>query len=81
VGRGALERLRAARSLCQHWVHLLRESASGLVTCVRVSTVSNVGDLLTKALDTSTFRRLRDRVLVPAVNYSVTHLLSRKTEA
>ena len=47
--------------LRQQWVHLLRES--GLVTCVHVSTVSNLGDLLTKALDTSTFRRLRDQLM------------------
>ena len=47
--------------LRQSWVHLLRES--GLVTCVHVSTVSNVSDLLTKALDTSTFRRLRDQLM------------------
>ena len=47
--------------LRQHWVHLLRES--GLVTCVHVSTVSNLADMLTKALDTSTFKRLRDQLM------------------
>jgi hypothetical protein len=30
---------------------------------VHVSTVSNLSDLLTKALDTSTFRRLRDQLM------------------
>ncbi len=53
--------------LRQHWVHLLRESGLVTVTCVHVSTVSNVsaGDQLTKALDTSTlkFRRLRDQLM------------------
>jgi hypothetical protein len=47
--------------LRQNWVNLLRES--GLVACVHVSTVSNLSDLLTKALDTSTFRRLRDQLM------------------
>ena len=47
--------------LRQEWVHLLRES--GLVTCVHVSTVSNLADMLTKALDTSTFKRLRDQLM------------------
>ena len=57
---GGRSRLRHI-DLRQEWVHLLRES--GLVACVHVSTVSNLADMLTKPLDTSTFRRLRDQLM------------------
>ena len=56
-----LGRLRIIGARSGHGVGLLR--VSGLVTCVHVSTVSNLSDLLTKALDTSTFRRLRDQLM------------------
>ena len=47
--------------LRQEWVHLLRES--GLVTCIHVSTVNNLSDILTKPLDHATFKRLRDQIM------------------
>jgi hypothetical protein len=33
------------------------------VTCVHVSTVNNLSDILTKALDHATFKRLRDQLM------------------
>ena len=57
---GGRSRLRHI-DLRQEWVHLLRES--GLVTCVHVSTVNNLADCLTKALDHATFKRLRDQLM------------------
>ena len=49
--------------LRQEWAHLLPVRESGLVSCMHISTVSNLADMLTKALDTSTFKRLRDQLM------------------